>query len=167
MTPALRSAVLLGLIVFAGCATSSSSSPESTAGQVKRTITFHEKPGVDPTAVYHFASDFAKVNGVLDVSVGRGQAADSASATTGSAETTTFTITFRDASAARAADTDTAYTSVRDNLLPATANDIRISDVTLQNYLVSRQYTEETTAATLERRAAAIREQNDLRGRTK
>ena len=165
MTTALRSAALLGLVAFAGCA-STASSPASTAGQVKRTITCREKPGVDPTAVFKFANDFAKVNGVLDVSVGRGQAADG-SAATRPGEVTTFSITFRDAAAAGRADTDTAYAYVRDNLLPATATDIRTSDVTLQNYLVSEQFTEETTAATRERRAAAIKQQTELINRSK
>ncbi len=164
-------AVALNVICLAavsGCA-SSNSYPVETAGQVKVILKCNVKETADSRAVLHAANDLAKVKGILDVSAGHPPVGLTIKSTSRPANVLDenpvwplyFILTLRDETALADLTRDAAYQRVQRDIFAPTCTSVTLEAFTLENYLISEQFTEETTAATLERRAAAMRESSN------
>lgn len=157
--------VLTLALACGGCATNAAQ-PLTGAGQVKQVITCGVKPDADPAAVLAAAGELAKLPEVRDVSAGYASKVTNA-ATTSPGETVTIILSFRNEAALAATIGNAEYVRIRDRQLRPLCDDVSFAQTTLQNYQVAEKYAEETEAATLRRRAAAIEQQNELRSRTK
>ena len=155
----------LTLIALVGGCASSSTQPLATAGQTKQVMICAVKPDADRAAVLAIANDLSTLPNVLDVAAG--YEAKTSREAPQSGETVTFILTYKNEPAMAASETSPTFERIKDDKLKPLCSDVRTYQTTLQNYQVTPVFTQETTAADLQRRAAAIKMQNELRGQTK
>lgn len=156
----------LALVALVGGCASTSGQPQASVGQTKHVIRCAVKPDADPNTVLNAANDFAELPKVLEVFAGA-EPKDAATANPSGGETVTFILTFRDANAMTDTIKSAEYQGIQKEQLRPLCRDVTSFDTTVQQYQVAETYAAETEAATLQRRAAAIKEQNELRNRTK
>ncbi|MDB5324459.1 MAG: hypothetical protein JWM57_28 [Phycisphaerales bacterium] len=163
----LRAASLTLVALVGGCA-QMNDQPVASAGQAKEIIICSVKPDADPALVLAAAQEIAHLPRVLDVSGGYDSTRrKDPNPTTAPAETVTLIVSFRDDKDLAQSLIDTQYMAIKSQKIGALCSEVKTYQMTLQNYQVATTYTEENTAATLQRRAAAIKQQNELRGQTK
>ena len=154
---------MIGLGLLAGCATPGQ--PETTAGQVQHIVVCWLKPDGDREAVLHTANEFAKLPGVLDVTAG--YKLTSAMPMVDSSYDVGIVVTFDGESALHAAEKDPILQGIIDGPFKDNVAKSVSYNNELQNYQIGKVYTEETEAATLERRTAASKIQQNAIGGAK
>ena len=154
------------LSTLAGCATSGTS-PQPRAGQVKHMIVCQMRTDADMTPLINANNRLMKLRDVLDVTAVTNRQSPTTRPSEHAAPEVTLILTLADDAALQRTKGDPAYQSVLNDVLRPNAISVTTSDSVLQNYQVSDRYTEETTAATLHRRAAAMKQQEESRSRTK
>ena len=163
-------ASLVGLTFVAlvgGCA-QMNDQPVATAGQVKQVITCFVNNEADSAPILARANDLSKLPDVLDVAAGYTQDVEGSKGKTSVRPKNVLLImTFKNEASFDAAIQSVRYKEIIDREIRPQCKSVMSYSTTLENYLVAETYTEETTATTLQRRAAAIKQQNELRGQTK
>ena len=159
---------LAGLVFIAlagGCA-STSSQPQAGVGQTKRVIRCSINPDADPATVLNASSAFAELPQVLEVFAGA-EPKDAPATANPAGEVVTFILTFRDERSLTNTVNNPAFQRIQNEQLRPLCRDVTAFDTTVRQYQVAETFAAETEAATLQRRAAAIDQQNELRSRTK
>ena len=156
------------LVALVGGCAPMNDQPVATAGQVKQIITCFVNNDADPAQVLGSANALSKLPEVLDVSAGYTPDLEASSGKTAVGPRNVLLImTFKNESNFDAALHSDRYKEIVDREIRPKCKSVTTYSTTLENYLVAEKYTEESTAAALQRRAAAIKQQNELRGHTK
>ncbi|MGN6727674.1 MAG: Dabb family protein [Tepidisphaeraceae bacterium] len=152
-------------VLAAGGCTAMQSQPETAAGQAQHVVICWLKPGADRDAVLHTANDYARLPGVLDVRAG--YALSSAVPNVEAGYDIAMVVTFRNDAALRAAEANPILQQINDGPMRDNVAKTVVYDTVLQNYQVGKIYSEESEAATRQRRAAAMKQQQDQIDHTK
>ena len=151
--------IALSLAPLAGCM---SDRPETNAGQGQVVLVVRPATDVDTAELVPAANELAKLPGVLDVTASVGR---SAATSRPSERDVVFVLTYKP-DAAGVGGTDWPATLSTAGFAGKVA-DVAAYPGTLQNYSVGTTFSAENTAAAVQRRAAALDQQKNLRQQAK